>query len=603
MSAEVFQVTLRTPWAGPWRRFREPVAVVSARDAGEVRGALQDADTAVRDGLYVAGFVTYEAASAFGLPVQTGPVDLPLVQFGVFTPDTVERLPRFPAHGDCQAGPWEPTVDHAGYLQAIGAIKDAIARGDTYQINYTFRLRGPFEGTPSALMRDVYAGQAGGWSAYVDLGTHAICSASPELFFSRHGRRMVCRPMKGTAPRGFWPEQDDELGRLLQASEKNRAENVMIVDMVRNDLGRIARVGSVSAGELCQVERYPSQWQMVSTVTAETGTVSLLRIFEAMFPSGSITGAPKHSAMGIIRDLETAPRGIYTGAIGYVSPRGRSHFSVAIRTVVIDRRTQTAELGVGSGIVWDSVDRDEYDECLLKARVLAGHAPPETRPAAGAPRGELCPASYAVPDPPRFRLLETMLWTPERGFVLLDRHLDRLFASAACFRFDGDRQQIRDMLANAVGDLRGPSKIRIMLEADGDVLCEAVDLNILPAPMRIALAGEPIDRADVFLYHKTTRRAVYDRARASRPDVDTPVLWNHAGEITESAEANIVVVRNGRKVTPPVECGLLPGTLRADLLARGEIHEERVLLEELPRADEIWLVNSVRGWIRAQLVS
>jgi para-aminobenzoate synthetase/4-amino-4-deoxychorismate lyase len=599
----VFQVTLRTPWAGPWRRFREPVAVVSARDAGAVRGALQDTDAAVRDGLYVAGFVAYEAASAFGLPVQPGSPDLPLVQFGFFTPDTVERLPRFPAHGDCQAGPWTPTVDHAGYLQAIAAIKDAIARGDTYQINYTFRLRGPFEGSASALMRDVYAGQAGGWSAYVDLGSHAICSASPELFFSRRDRRLVCRPMKGTAPRGFWAAQDDALGRSLQESEKNRAENVMIVDMVRNDLGRIARVGSIRAEGLCQVERYPSQWQMVSTVTAESETVSLLRIFEAMFPSGSITGAPKHSSMSIIRDLETAPRGIYTGAIGYVSPHGRSHFSVAIRTVVIDRRTQTAELGIGSGVVWDSVDRDEYDECLLKARVLAGHAPYRAQPHPAGTRPDVRSASYAVPDPPRFRLLETMLWTPEEGFVLLEGHLDRLFASAACFRFDGDRQEIRDMLANAVGDLRGPSKIRIMLEADGGVLCEAVDLSPLPSPMRIGLAGEPIDPADVFLYHKTTRRAVYDRARASRPDVDTPILWNHDGEITEAAEANIVVVRGGRQVTPPVECGLLPGTLRAELLVRGEIQAEKILLEELPRADEIWLVNSVRGWIRAQLVS
>jgi para-aminobenzoate synthetase/4-amino-4-deoxychorismate lyase len=196
-----------------------------------------------------------------------------------------------------------------------------------------------------------------------------------------------------------------------------------------------------------------------------------------------------------------------------------------------------------------------------------------------------------------------MLWTPDEGFVLLEAHLDRLFASAACFRFDGDRKEIRDMLANAVGDLRGPSKIRIMLEADGGVLCEAVDLSPLPSPMRIGLAGEPIDRADVFLYHKTTSRAVYDRARASRPDVDTPILWNYDGEVTEAAEANIVVVRGGRKVTPPVECGLLPGTLRADLLARGEIHEERILVEDLPRADEIWLVNSVRGWIRAELVS
>lgn len=599
MTPDAFQVILRTPWGGPWRHFRAPRAILAAHHISEVQSVLDQVDAAVGDGCYAAGYVCYEAAGAFGLPVRPELPGIPLVQFGIFTADSIDRLARFPAHGGCQAEPWIPTVGHDEYMRAIGSIKDAIARGDTYQINYTFRLRAPFEGSASALMRDVYAGQAGGWSAFVDLGSHAICSASPELFFARQGTRVRCRPMKGTAPRGFWPSQDEARGRALHGSEKNRAENVMIVDMVRNDLGRLARVGSVRADSLFEVERYPSQWQMVSTVTADVDATDLRRMFEALFPTGSITGAPKHAAMQIIRDLETTPRGIYTGAIGYVSPRGRAHFNVAIRTVVIDRRSQTAELGIGSGIVWDSVDVDEYEECLLKARVLAGHRAGSAAPHISASHPS---ASYAVPDPPRVRLLETMLWTPEQGFVLLGRHLDRLFASAACFRFDGDRREIQTMLDNAVADLRGPSKVRIMLEADGSVLCEAVDLNVLPSPMRVALAGEPIDSSDVFLYHKTTNRSVYDRARASRPDVDTAILWNAAGEVTEATEANIVVVRNGRKVTPPVECGLLPGTLRAELLESGHIIEERVLLEDLAQADEIWLVNSVRGWIPATLV-
>ena len=601
MSTAAFEVVLRTPWGGPWRRFHDPQRVLVAHDPADVAVVLREVDDAVRAGHYAAGFVAYEGAPAFGLPVRLDAPELPLAAFGIYSADCVDPLSRFPAHGGCETGVWSPTIDHASYLRAIASIKEAIARGDTYQINYTFRLRARFEGSASAMMREVYAGQAGDWSAFVDLGSHAICSASPELFFSLRDGQVVCRPMKGTAPRGFWPAQDAALGLALQASEKNRAENVMIVDMVRNDLGRIARVGSIQAGGLYEVERYPSQWQMVSAVTGATDVTSIGRLFEALFPTGSITGAPKHSAMGIIRDLETTPRGIYTGAIGYVSPHGHSHFSVAIRTVVIDRRTQTAELGIGSGIVWDSVDRDEYDECLLKAQLVTGQMPRRRPAAAGAPSPGRA-ASYAVPDPPRFRLLETLLWTPDEGFVLLDRHLERLFASAACFRFDGDRREVRDMLTNAVGDLRGPSKIRIMLEADGSVLCEAVDLNPLPSPMRVGLAGEPIDPADVFLYHKTTRRGVYDRARASRPDVDTTILWNDAGEITESTEANVVLVRNGRRVTPPIECGLLPGTRRAELLERGEIVEERILLEELHTADEIWLVNSVRGWIQATLV-
>jgi para-aminobenzoate synthetase/4-amino-4-deoxychorismate lyase len=597
----VFDVILRTPWRGPWRTFRNPARVILARDTTEVGRALGEVDDAVGHGYYAAGFVTYEGAAAFGLPVRRETLDLPLAAFGVYAAENVEALARFPVHGACETGQWSPSVDHAGYLRAVAAIKEAIARGDTYQINYTFRLHARFEGSASALMRDVYAGQAGAWSAFVDLGSHAICSASPELFFAARDGHVTCRPMKGTAPRGFWPAQDEALGAALQVSEKNRAENVMIVDMVRNDLGRIAKLGSVNADRLFDVERYPSQWQMVSSVTADSDVTSIARLFEAMFPSGSITGAPKHSAMSIIRDLETTPRGIYTGAIGYVSPRRRAHFSVAIRTVVIDRRTQTAELGIGSGIVWDSVDQDEYDECLLKARLVTGQTerPPSVIRGPAALPGS---ASYAVPDPPRFRLLETLLWTPEEGFVLLDRHMARLFASAACVGFAGDAQEIRAMLETAIGDLIGPSKIRVMLESDGSVLCEAVDLNPLPTPMRVALATEPIDAADVFLYHKTSRRAVYDRARASRPDADTVILWNEAGEITESAEANIVLVRDGRKVTPPVACGLLPGTRRSELLERGEIVEERILLEELPLADEIWLVNSVRGWTRATVL-
>ncbi len=288
---------------------------------------------------------------AFGLPVQEAAPGLPLVCFGLFAPEQVESLTRFPAAGFASLGDWKASIDHAAYLRAIDSIKRSIEAGNTYQINFTFRLTAPFEGDPAALMRDLYAGQAGPWSAYVEAGDHAICSGSPELFFSLEGERVLCRPMKGTAPRGYWTEQDNAFGNALRQSEKNRAENVMIVDMVRNDIGRIARIGSVQATSLFEVERYPLQWQMTSTVEGGVETRSLLRLFEAMFPSGSITGAPKHSSMEIIRRLETTPRGIYTGAIGYMSPRGRAHFNVAIRSVVIDRRQGTAEFGVGSGIV------------------------------------------------------------------------------------------------------------------------------------------------------------------------------------------------------------------------------------------------------------
>ena len=587
-----FEIILRSPWGGPWRRFSRPFQVIAAHDRLDVREALAQVDQAVRGGAYAAGFVAYEAAGAFGLPVRdSGTAGLPLLCFGLFSPEQVEPLNRFRATGGASLGEWHPSIDHAAYLRAIRRIKGRIEAGDTYQINFTFRLTATFEGDPAAVMRDLYAGQAGPWSAFVEVGDHVICSASPELFFSQEGERLLCRPMKGTAPRGYWTAQDDALGMALRSSAKNRAENVMIVDMVRNDVGRIARIGSVRATSLFDVERYPLQWQMTSTVGATVETRSLLRIFEAMFPSGSITGAPKHSAMSIIRELETTPRGIYTGAIGYASPGGGAHFNVAIRSVLINRRHGTAEFGVGSGIVWDSVDRDEYEECLLKARVIGSVAAQAQRSPA-----------YVVADPPGFRLLETINWTPEGGFALLDRHIRRICASAACFGMACDGPEMRSMLANAVEDLRGPSKVRLLLERDGGLLCEAVDLVPLNDPLRVAFAIAPIERDDVFLYHKTTRRDVYERAKASRPDADTVLLWNADREVTEAAEANIVVTVGGEKVTPPVSSGLLPGTMRAELLDAGEIVERVVTVDEVRAAEQIWLINSVRGWMRVVLI-
>ena len=547
----------------------------------------------MRGGSYAAGFVTYEAAGAFGLPVRDHTVGLPLLAFGIFDSDNVDALHRPPRGRDVALGEWTPSISHGQYRHAIAAIKSYIQAGDTYQINFTFRLEAPFDGDEFGLMRMVYVAQRGRWSAYIDTGDHVICSASPELFYRVHGGRIVCRPMKGTWPRGYWPAQDDARGEVLRSSEKNRAENVMIVDMVRNDLGRVASTGSIQVASLFDVERYPLQWQMTSTVEAALSHPTLDRLFEAMFPCGSITGAPKRRSMEIIRELESTPRGVYTGAIGYISPHGRSHFSVAIRTVVVDRERKLASFGVGSGIVWDSVDRDEYDECVLKARVIS-----DGSGAFAHGRGS---ASYVIDDPPGFRLLETLLWTPDRGFVLLERHLLRLRGSAECFGFACDIDEVRRLLTDAVQDLRGPAKLRVLLEDDGDVLCEAVDLVAIAEPVRIALAREPVARDDVFLYHKTTNRDVYERARASRPDADAVILWNEAEEITEATESNVVVLRDGVKVTPPIEAGLLPGTLRAELLESGEIVEGRITREELSAAGEIWLINSVRGWMQARL--
>ena len=602
-----FYAILRTPFAGPWRRFSFPDKMLTAKTVEDVPRLLERVDAAVRKGMYAAGYVTYEAAAAFGLPAPAaaaGP--LPLACFGIFSPDNVETLGRFPAEGVSETGEWQPTISHEDYLAAVARIKEYIAAGDTYQINFTFRLRAPFRGDPRGLMADLYAAQAGPWSAFIDTGTHAICSASPELFYIRNSERLECHPMKGTAARGWWPAQDTARGEALQRSEKNRAENVMIVDMVRNDLGRVARTGSVIANPLFAVARYPLQWQMTSRVTADAPDATLQDLFAAMFPSGSVTGAPKHSAMRIIRELESTPRGIYTGAIGYVSPHGRSHFSVAIRTVVVDRKERTAEFGVGSGVVWDSVDRDEYDECLIKAAMLTrtgfGFRAPGSRFSVPGSNHDRVPA-YITGERPDFQIVETIRWTRSEGFALLERHLDRMCASAACFGFPADRAELRTALDDAVIDLRGTAKVRLLLSCDGTLACEALDLSALPdAPLRVMLTPTPIDKANLFLFHKTTRREVYEAAKASRPDADAVILWNAAGEVTEATDFNVVVEIDGRKVTPPLECGLLPGIQRADLVERGEIVERRVTVDELRAAKRIWLINSVRGWVDAELV-
>jgi para-aminobenzoate synthetase/4-amino-4-deoxychorismate lyase len=575
-----FTVILRTPWGGPWRAFREPSAVLTATKVDDVSRVIADVDRAVRtDGLYAAGFVTYEAAAAFGLPARPAEAGgLPILCFGLFTPDRVTFQGRPRAAGRFEHSTWDPSIDRAAYLEAVRRIRERIEAGDTYQINFTFRLRAKWSGDPLALLADLDAAQAGAWGAYVDTGRHVICSASPELFFSLNRNRLECRPMKGTAGRGLWPAADLARAEALRESTKDRAENVMIVDMVRNDLGRIARVGSVDVTSMFDVERYPRQWQMTSTVVCDARGARLPAIFDALFPSGSITGAPKHSSMDIIGALEDSPRGIYTGAIGYVSPNGRSHFNVAIRTITLDRDTRAAEFGVGSGIVWDSVDRDEYDECLLKASILAPRQEP-------------------------FRLIETIGFVPGRGYLLLDRHFARLRASADYFGYVFDEAAARGMLEIAIGDLRGASKLRLLLSRDGSLVCEAVDLVAgPPPPVRAAVAPDPVDPADVFLYHKTTRREIYERARASRPNADAVILWNKDGDVTEATEANVVAEIGGRKVTPPIESGLLAGTLREELLEAREIEARRVSVDELRRAERIWLINSVRGWMEATVV-
>jgi para-aminobenzoate synthetase/4-amino-4-deoxychorismate lyase len=352
-----------------WVEGRELCAVVEARRAEDVVPALREVEKATASGISAAGFISYEAARGLDecLTVHD-PAGLPLAWFGLFGQlAPVEKIPE--AGLAFQIGNWQNDVSYDEYAATVARIKALIAAGDTYQVNYTMRLRTMFAGRPQALFARLARSQRARYSAFIDCGDWAICSASPELFFTLDGRQLISRPMKGTAPRGLRPADDNANRDALAASEKDRAENAMIVDMVRNDMSRIAELGSVQVSEAFAIEEYPTLFQMTSTVQCRTGA-SFSEIIRAMFPGASITGAPKVRTMQIIRQLEPQPRGVYTGAIGYLAPNRRAQFNIAIRTVAIHKPTALAEYGVGSGIVWDSDAAAEYAECRTKSAVL-----------------------------------------------------------------------------------------------------------------------------------------------------------------------------------------------------------------------------------------
>ena len=554
------------------RCFRRPAEIIATHRIDEVRPCLDAIAKHVESGLTAAGFLSYEAAPAFDPALRChAPSSLPLLWFGLYDgPAEVEA----DEENGFEAGPWEPTLSRAVYIERVQRLRELIAAGDSYQVNFTFPLRAAFRGSTLAWFRALCNAQPTDYAAYLNAGRHHIVSVSPELFVERVGTTLRVRPMKGTAPRGRYPLEDEANAQRLAASEKDCAENVMIVDLLRNDLGRVSETGSVRVERLFDVERYPTVWQMTSTIAAGSRH-AMPQILAALFPSGSVTGAPKVRTMAIIRDAEIGPRGVYCGAIGWWEPSGCATFSVAIRTATVDTETGIAEYPVGSGITWDSSPDGEYDECLAKAAVLTAQRP-------------------------GFSLLESILY--DGDYVLLERHLQRLADSARYFDFACDIDAVRHELMSAVGTFPGgPQKIRVLVDRN-----ETIRVESAPAPenrcVRLGLARDPVDSTDVFLFHKTTHRPVYDGARASRPDCEDVLLWNERGEITESTTANIVVDLDGRLVTPPVSCGLLAGTFRAELLARGEIHEATVTKDDLARCRAIHLVNSVRRWIPVESV-
>ena len=577
--------------AGTSFRLAEPVGVLEARRPDEVPGAIDAAEAAAERGLWVGGYVAYEAARGLDPALATRTLepgdafaDLPLAWFAMFerAEETTLPAPRDDAPPQA-AGSWLSSVDRDTYDRCVATVHEHIRAGDTYQVNYTLRLRSSVTGDERGLYRDLCYAQRGAYAAYLNLGRYRVLSASPELFFALEDGRITTKPMKGTARRGRWPAEDQQFAAELVASAKDRAENAMIVDLLRNDIGRIARSGSVSWGDVFEAERYETVWQLTSTVSAELAPgVDLAGVFRGLFPSGSVTGAPKVRTMQIIADLEDSPRGVYCGAVGFLSPPGSgrpsARFNVAIRTVVLDAETGLAEYGVGGGITWDSRAANEYDETIAKARVLTARRP-------------------------RFDLLETLLHEPGAGYRRLQGHLERLRSSAAYFGFRYDDAAVRDALDKAAAEVPGkPARVRLLLSRGGAVSTGVVPLPpSSPRPVRLAIDDHPVDPADVLLFHKTTLRRQYEEAISRHPDADDVLLVNTRGQVTESTIANVAVKIDGRWHTPPLDCGVLPGVERAALLAQGTLSERVISVEDLRNAQDLAVLSSVRGFNPAVL--
>jgi para-aminobenzoate synthetase/4-amino-4-deoxychorismate lyase len=596
------------------RLFTGPVRVCVANTPAEMPGLFRDIEDAVRAGQTAAGFFTYECGNCFEptAGICAGEIGKPLAWFGIYDrgyrfDHTTGKFPdgeppglsRFCASENKPASELtiqaELGLTEAQYAEKIAAIHEWIRAGDVYQLNFTVPLSVRVDGSVAALYARLRTRQPVEYGAFVHWQQgQRILSFSPELFFrvdeEHGGRRITAKPMKGTAARGRTTREDRERAEWLRNDPKNRSENVMIVDLLRNDLGRLAKFGTVKTENLFAVERYPTLWQMTSTVTGNLRPeVGFQEIFRALFPCGSITGAPKVRAMQLLAGLEERPRGVYTGAVGFFSPR-RTVFNVAIRTLELDGERGT--MGVGSGIVIDSDAAEEFSECVLKAEFLWGSA----RASSG---------GFVLPE--KFLLIETMLW--DRGYPLLELHLDRLMDSAEYFAFPCERTTVETALEEHTRRFTdaAPRKVRLLVDGEGSL--QIADEVLQPASAverigRVSIAKERTDPADKWLYHKTTQRPLYALAtkEALQSGYDDVLFFNLRGEVTEGAISNVFIEKNGRLLTPPVACGLLSGVYRRHLLETRPGAEERVLTaDDLRQADAVYLTNAVRGLRRVEI--
>ena len=564
----------------PRTLYTDPVRVVACSSVADVRAALREVERGSCDGLAAVGFVAYEAAPAFdpALAVRAPRGPLPLLWFALFDRYHEVASTRTEGHLPLE---WRADTERDTFDRAVRTIRDDIAAGDFYQVNFTLRFLADAVIEPIALYEALSDSRHGRYHAFIETPEWAVISTSPELFFECRGDVVTTRPMKGTARRGRWLDEDRAAAAQLAASPKDRAENLMIVDLLRNDIGRIAQFGSVHVPSMFDIETYPTVHQMTSTVRAQRReNIRLDDIFTALFPCGSVTGAPKVTAMRSITQLEQSPRGVYCGAIGIVE-NGAATFNVAIRTITVDKVARTACYGAGAGITWDSNAAAEYDEIIAKAALLNEHVP-------------------------AFQLIET-LRLQNGVYPRLQLHLERLRDSAEYWQFAPRTAEhaaaalARERLAARDGTWR----VRLTADRDGniDITRTRLDSTIDDTPRAVAIAHSPVDSRDRLLFHKTTARAVYQHHRDQHPHAFDVLLFNEMGCVTEFTTGNVVVQHAGEMLTPARTCGLLAGTFRQQLMQQRRIRETLLTIDDVLCAERLWFINSVREWVPVVLAA
>lgn len=572
--------------------FIDPIEVISCNNARDLKRCFLKLESYLSKGYYAAGFLSYEAGIFFE-DVLARDIDsknnFPLFWFGIYRKPIIYESSKIKDDFEQRAGRY--TISHGRfniglkeYSRNILKIKRYIKEGQTYQINYTIKYKFLLRGSINSLFRELCQKQHVHYAALIDAGSFRILSLSPELFLKRDKNKAVLKPMKGTLDRGFNLRDDNDKSEELKSSLKNRAENIMIVDLIRNDIGRVSLGGGVYTKSIFDVEKYDTLFQMTSTVSASLKKdITWYELFKNIFPPGSVTGAPKIRTMQIIGSLEKEPRHIYTGSIGFMSPDKRGAFNVAIRTILLDKKTRQAQMGIGSGIVWDSDVRKEYEECKLKSKFLTDR--------------------YCV-----FQLIETMLWQYPKGFPLLAYHLNRLRQSAAYFGFSFDKKEIIKKLnkeANLFNKFH-KYRIRLLLSKDGKIRIETKILPKSNGLKMIAFSSKKTNSGVCFLFHKTTRRKLYNEEyeKYNRKGFFDVIFTNEKNQITEGAISNIFIKKNGIFYTPPVSCGLLGGTFRNYLIKTKKIPiiEKILYKDDIIKADRVYLTNAVRGMVEAKLM-